>query len=52
MKKYLFISLLLIGSVSEASTTEGKIEMVQAGHGYTSENVYLLVKLDLSLIHI
>ena len=40
------ILFLFASSLSIAGNLEGKVTMIQIGHGYTSENVYALVKFD------
>jgi len=42
----LLIALMSFSALSSAGTGNGKIAMIQAGHGYSTENVYFLITID------
>ncbi len=50
MKRALFctlvLSLSLLAYPASAGTVQGKVVLLQAGHGYTPDDAYVLVKFD------
>ena len=46
MEKVLILILILSPSLSLAGQSDGTIKMIQAGDGYTPENIYFLVEMN------
>ena len=47
MKKVIsFVMMLVLGSFAHAGGAKGKVVMLQAGHGYSSDNAYFLVPIE------
>ncbi len=46
MVKYICILIIFFATNTFAGNTEGKVDYIQAGSGWTSDNVYFLVKVN------